>query len=81
MEDALDAYLVGACQHLLQIEDLESESNRKQPLFDILPSEQKYEFIYAVAKDILDRYVMIADGKCFKTKTFVIKILKNCMFI
>jgi len=64
MDDCLDAYIVAACMHLMSLKDMDADSNRKQPLFEILPEEEHYKFIYSIAKDILEKYIKINDGKC-----------------
>jgi len=64
MDDCLDAYLVEACMHLLDLDEIDAEPTRKQPLFDILPDEEQYKFISKIAKDILDKYIKIIDGNC-----------------
>lgn len=61
MDDCLDSYIVGACMHLLKLQDIDADSTRKQPLFDVLPDEEKYNFIYLIARDILEKYIKITD--------------------
>ena len=62
MDDALDSYIVAACLHLLKIPDLQTESQRKQPVFDVLPDDERYKYIHSIAEEILDKYIMISDG-------------------
>lgn len=61
--DCLDAFTAGACLHLLDMENLDSEPNRKQEIFETQSAEDKIKFIRQIAKDILDRYVNLSDGK------------------
>lgn len=44
------------------IKDLQDEPVNHQPLFHLLSDQDKYTYIHGVAKDILDKYVKIADG-------------------
>ena len=62
----LDSYIVGACMHLLGLPEINAEPVRKQPLFDILPEEERYKFISKIAKDILEKYIKITDGNSTK---------------
>lgn len=66
MDDCLDSYIVGACMHLLGLPEINAEPLRKQPLFDILPEEERYKFISKIAKDILEKYIKITDGNSTK---------------
>lgn len=62
MDDCLDAYIVAACMHLLNLNDIGTEAKRKQPLYDISTDEERYRFIYSIAQDILEKYIKISDG-------------------
>ena len=62
ISDCLDAFIIGACLHLLELEDLQSMPRRKQVLFDILPGDQKYSYINEIASDILKKYVNLGNG-------------------
>ncbi|XP_056015210.1 uncharacterized protein LOC125675873 [Ostrea edulis] len=59
--DCLDAFTAGACLHLLDMENLDSEPNRKQEIFETQSAEDNIKFIRQIAKDILDRYVNLSD--------------------
>lgn len=47
--------------HLLGLDEIDSESTRKQPFFAALGTDQKLEFIHGVAKEILDKYIKFND--------------------
>lgn len=59
IDDCLDAYIVIACLHLLDLSDIDEISSRKQTLFDILPKEEQYNFISQISKKILEKYIKI----------------------
>lgn len=61
IDDCLDAYIVTACLHLLDLSDIDEISSRKQTLFDILPKEEQYNFILQIFKEILEKYIKIPD--------------------
>lgn len=63
MEDCLDAHLVAAALKYLEIKDVEEDSKFRQPLFEALPNEEQRQFIYSIARGILDRYIKLSDGK------------------
>lgn len=71
--DCLDGFVTGACLHLLEMDDLDAPPSRKQELFDILPPEEKCNFIKQIAKDILDKYINLNLGE--------ILIIGNSRFI
>lgn len=62
MDDCLDSFILGAYMDLMGIKDLQDEPVNHQPLFHLLSDQDKYTYIHGVAKDILDKYVKIADG-------------------
>lgn len=62
MDDCLDGYIVAACMHLLNLSDSNGEPRRKQPLFDVLPDEEKYRYISKIAREILEKYIKITEG-------------------
>uniref|UniRef100_A0A8W8NXJ6 C2H2-type domain-containing protein n=1 Tax=Magallana gigas TaxID=29159 RepID=A0A8W8NXJ6_MAGGI len=59
IDDCLDAYIVTACLHLLDLSDIDEISSRKQTLFDILPKEEQNSFISQISKVILEKYIKI----------------------
>ena len=63
MDDTLDAYIVAASMHRMQMDELDSHSNRNQPLFSVLDTNTKYQFLRSIAKEILDNYIKVADSK------------------
>lgn len=62
IDDCLDAYIVTACLHLLDLSDIDEISSRKQTLFDILPKEEQYNFISQISKEILEKYIKIPNS-------------------
>lgn len=62
IDDCLDAYIVTACLHLLDLSDIDEISSRKQTLFDILTKEEQYNFISQISKEILEKYIKIPNG-------------------
>lgn len=66
--DCLDAYVAGACLHLLGMENVDSEPSRKQMFFEILSPEEKYGFLHQIAKEILDKYINLDEGNKNKIK-------------
>lgn len=62
VEDCLDAHLVAAALKYLEIKDVEEASKFRQPLFEALPYEEQRQFIYSIARGILDRYIQLSDG-------------------
>ena len=67
VEDCLDAYIVGACIHMLGMEDMDSDP----PRIPLLCKEDFYTYIHDTAKNILDRYVKINDGKYSQPSMYV----------
>lgn len=65
IDDCLDAYIVTACLHLLDLSDIDEISSRKQTLFDILPKEEQNSFISQISKVILEKYIKIPNGTYF----------------
>lgn len=62
VEDCLDAHLVAAALKYMEIKDVEESSKFRQPLFEALPNEEQRQFIYSIARGILDRYIKLSDG-------------------
>ena len=67
VEGCLDAYIVGACIHMLGMEDMDSDP----PRIPLLCEEDFYTYIHDTAKNILDRYVKINDGKYCRPSMYV----------
>lgn len=61
MDDCCDSFILGAYIDLMGIKDLEDKPVNHQTLH-LLSDQDKYTYIHGVAKDILDKYVKMADG-------------------
>lgn len=62
MDDTLDAYVVAACMHLINLPELDSDSTRTQEQFETVDNNDRYQFLYNIGKEILDKYIKQTDG-------------------
>lgn len=72
----MDAYIVTACLHLLDLSDIDEIPHRKQALFDLLPKEEQFDFISQISKEILEKYIKVPNGD-FISYIFVVMVIHS----
>jgi hypothetical protein len=68
IDDCLDAFIVGACMHHLEMESIESEPQCRQDLFEAISSADKMQFLEHIASEIQKKYINLENGMLFIDK-------------